>query len=189
MIEFGQPAALWTGLAIGLPILAHMAYRRITQKHAFPSLRFITPSQIPELGRKTPTDLPLLLLRILLFITIMLLLADPYWSRSAKPENSSNEKELIIAIDISPSMGGWNGLKEAKVIAADIISNSEEKIGLVTFGKKIENEWPVGTERKSLLESLEKISHGWGRGDAQILADRVGRLFGENTPQKKLRDY
>ena len=50
MIEFGQPAALWTGLAIGLPILAHMAYRRITQKHAFPSLRFITPSQIPELG-------------------------------------------------------------------------------------------------------------------------------------------
>ena len=177
---------MWTGLAIGLPILAHMAYQRITQKHAFPSLRFITPSQIPRTGRKTPTDLPLLLLRILLFITIMLLLADPYWSSSAKPENSSNEKELIIAMDISPSMGGWNGLEEAKVIAADIISNSEEKIGFVTFGKKIENEWPVGTEYKSLLESLEGISHGWGRGDAQILADRVWRLFGENTPYKKL---
>ena len=116
----------------------------------------------------------------------MLLLADPYWSSSAKPENFSNEKEMIIAIDISPSMGGWNGLKEAKVIAADIISNSEEKIGLVTFGKKIENEWPIGTEHKSLLSSLGEISHGWGRGDAQILADRVGRLFGENTPQKKL---
>ena len=186
MIEFGQPAALWTGLAIGLPILAHMAYRRITQKHAFPSLRFITPSQIPRTGRKTPTDLPLLLLRILLFITTMLLLADPYWSSSAKPENSSNEKELIIAMDISPSMGGWNGLEEAKVIAADIISNSEEKIGFVTFGKKIENEWPVGTDHKSLLGSLEGISHGWGSGDAQILADRVWRLFGENTPYKKL---
>ena len=186
MIEFGQPAALWTGLAIGLPVLAHMAYRRITQKHAFPSLRFIKPSQIPRTGRKTPTDLPLLLIRILLFITITLLLADPYWSSSAKPETSSNEKELIIAIDTSPSMGGWNSLNEAKVIAADIISNSEEKIGLVTFGKKIENEWPVGTDRKSLLESLEEISHGWGLGDAQILAGRVGRLFGENTPQKKL---
>ena len=186
MIEFGQPAALWTGLAIGLPVLAHMAYRRITQKHSFPSLRFITPSQIPRTGRKTPTDLPLLLIRILLFITITLLLADPYWSSSAKPETSSNEKELIIAIDTSPSMGGWNSLNEAKVIAADIISNSEEKIGLVTFGKKIENEWPVGTDRKSLLESLEEISHGWGLGDAQILAGRVGRLFGENTPQKKL---
>ena len=67
MIEFGQPAAFWTGLAIGLPILAHMAYRRITELHAFPSLRFITPSQIPRTGRKTPTDLPLLFLRILLF--------------------------------------------------------------------------------------------------------------------------
>ena len=188
MIEFGQPAALWTGLAIGLPILAHMAYRRITQKHAFPSLRFITPSQIPRTGRKTPTDLPLLLLRILLFITTVLLLADPYWSSSAKPENSSNEKELIIAIDISPSMGGWNGLEEAKVIAADIISNSEEKIGFVTFGKKIENEWPVGTERKVLLESLEGISHGWGRGDAQILADRVGGYLEKIHPQETSGD-
>ena len=186
MIEFGQPAALWTGLAIGLPILAHMAYRRITQKHAFPSLRFITPSQIPRTGRKTPTDLPLLLLRILLFITIVLLLADPYWSSSVKPETSSNEKELIIAIDVSPSMGGWNGLEEAKVTASDIISNSEEKVGLVTFGKKIESEWPVGTERKVLLESLEGISHVWARGDVQILVDRVVRLFGENTLQKKL---
>ena len=73
MIEFGQPAALWTGLAVGLPILAHMAYRRITERHAFPSLRFITPSQIPRTGRKTPTDLPLLLLRILLFLAIMFL--------------------------------------------------------------------------------------------------------------------
>ena len=35
MIEFSQPAALWTGLAIGLPILAHMAYQTVTRKHPF----------------------------------------------------------------------------------------------------------------------------------------------------------
>jgi len=93
MIEFGQPAALWTGLAIGLPILAHMAYRRITERHAFPSLRFITASQIPRTGRKTPTDLALLLLRILLFLAIMLLLADPYWSGTKLPDQGVNGKE------------------------------------------------------------------------------------------------
>ena len=39
MIEFSQPAALWTGLAIGLPVLAHMAYQTVTRKHPFSSLR------------------------------------------------------------------------------------------------------------------------------------------------------
>ena len=68
MLEFAQPAALWMGLSIGLPILAHMAYRRVTQKYAFPSLRFIRPSNIPRTGRKKPSDILLLILRILLFI-------------------------------------------------------------------------------------------------------------------------
>ena len=40
MIEFAQPLALWTGLAVGLPILAHLAYRRII-KNSFSSLRFV----------------------------------------------------------------------------------------------------------------------------------------------------
>ena len=54
MIEFAQPAALWTSLAIGLPLLAHMAYRRVTEKFYFPSLRFIRPSQIPRMGKRRP---------------------------------------------------------------------------------------------------------------------------------------
>ena len=53
MIEFAQPTALWTGLLIGLPVLAHMAYRRVTEKFYFPSLRFIRPSQIPRTGKRT----------------------------------------------------------------------------------------------------------------------------------------
>ena len=159
MIEFGQPAAFWTGIAIGLPILAHMAYRRITELHAFPSLRFITPSQIPRTGRKTPTDLPLLLLRILLFLAIMLLLADPYWSTSAAPDKTSNEKELIVAVDLSPSMAGWNGLVEAQGIASEIIGEAEGKIGLVTFGKNAEDELPVGTDTETLLRAVSKLSH------------------------------
>ena len=78
MIEFAQPAALWTALSIGLPILAHMAYRRVTEKFYFPSLRFIRPSQIPRAGKRTPSDILLLILRMLLFLVLAALLADPY---------------------------------------------------------------------------------------------------------------
>lgn len=186
MIEFGQPAALWTGLFIGLPILAHMAYRRITERHPFPSLRFITISQIPRTGRKTPTDIPLLLLRMILFLAIMLLLADPYWKTSDAREQTANETELLVAIDLTPSMAGWNGLEEAKIIASDIIQNAGGKVGVITFGKNPAEEWPVGTNIDSLAEAIAEVSHGWMRGDAQLLADRVGRMFGENTPEKKL---
>ena len=186
MIEFGQPAALWTGLAIGLPILAHMAYRRITERHAFPSLRFITASQIPRTGRKTPTDLALLLLRILLFLAIMLLLADPYWSGSKLPDQGVNGKELLIAVDTSPSMGGWNGMNQAKEMASAMIQQAEGKAGLISFGKSSLEEWSVGGKPETLLDAVSGLSHGWRRGDAQVLATQVSRLFGENSSQKKL---
>ena len=114
MIEFAQPAALWTALAVGLPILAHMAYRQVTQKHPFPSLRFIRPSRIPRTGKKKPSDIPLLLLRILLFLILSALLADPYWKNDSKPVITEQGKETLIAIDLSPSMAGWNGLAEQR---------------------------------------------------------------------------
>lgn len=186
MIEFGQPVAFWTGLAIGLPILAHMAYRRITERHAFPSLRFITASQIPRTGRKTPTDLALLLLRILLFLAIMLLLADPYWSGTKLPDQGVNGKELLIAIDTSPSMGGWNGMNQAKEIASAMIQQAEGKAGLISFGKSSLEEWSVGGKPETLLDAVSGLSHGWRRGDAQVLATQVARLFGEKSSQKKL---
>ena len=186
MIEFGQPTALWTGLAIGLPVLAHMAYRRITERHAFPSLRFITASQIPRTGRKTPTDLALLLLRILLFVAIMLLLADPYWSGTKLPDQSGNGKELLIAVDTSPSMGGWNGLNQAKEIALTLIQQAEGKAGLISFGNSSLEEWAVGGKPDALLDAVSGLSHGWRRGDAEVLATQVARLFGENSSPKKL---
>ena len=186
MIEFGQPAALWTGLAIGLPILAHMAYRRITERHAFPSLRFIKPSQIPRTGRKTPADLLLLLLRMLIFLVVMILLADPYWSGPELPDKTASGKELVIAVDTSPSMGGWNGMGEAREIANKLIQSTEDKTSVVSFGKKALEEWEAGYDRDTLLKKVTNLNHGWIRGDAQILAERAGGLFGENSGKKKL---
>ncbi len=186
MIEFGQPAALWTGLAIGLPILAHMAYRRITERHAFPSLRYIKPSQIPRTGRKTPADLLLLLLRMLIFLVVMILLADPYWSGPELPDKTASGKELVIAVDTSPSMGGWNGMGEAREIANKLIQSTEDKTSVVSFGKKALEEWEAGYDRDTLLKKVTNLNHGWRRGDAQVLAERAGGLFGENSGKKKL---
>ena len=187
MIEFAQPAALWTALAVGLPILAHMAYRQVTRKYPFPSLRFIRPSRIPRTGRKKPSDLLLLLLRILLFLTLSALLADPYWIRESTPD-AKNEvgKETLLAIDVSPSMQGWNGLEDARNLALRLIDEEEGKVGLVAFGQNILGEWKPGVGKEELTQAVEGLRHDWKKGNAQTLLDRATGLFSPSATEKKL---
>ena len=186
MIEFGQPAALWTGLAIGLPILAHMAYRRVTEKFYFPSLRFIRPSQIPRTGKRTPSDIPLLLLRILLFLFLTALLADPYWKSPAVPVSEDEGEEVVIAIDLSPSMAGWGGLEEAKEKALLLLNNESGKIGLLTFGQSILEQIDVGTDRETIKVKIEALKNDWSRGNAQVMLDRLPNTFSEKATRRKL---
>ena len=187
MIEFAQPAALWTALAVGLPILAHMAYRQVTRKHPFPSLRFIRPSRIPRTGRKKPSDLLLLFLRVLLFLALSALLADPYWMPESSPDTKDNSgKETLLAIDVSPSMAGWGGLEEARNLALRLIEEDEGKLGLVAFGQNILAEWKPGADKKELTEAVEGLSHDWKKGNAQTLLDRAPGLFSPSATEKKL---
>jgi hypothetical protein len=186
MIEFGQPAALWTSLAIGLPILAHMAYRRVTEKFYFPSLRFIRPSQIPRTGKRTPSDIPLLLLRILFFLFLTALLADPYWKSPAVPVSEDDGEEVVIAIDLSPSMAGWGGLDEAKEKALLLLKNESGKIGLLTFGQSILEQIDVGTDRESIKVKIEALKNDWSRGNAQVMLDRLPNIFSDKATRRKL---
>ena len=186
MIEFAQPAALWTALAVGLPIMAHMAYRQITQKHPFPSLRFIRPSRIPRTGKKKPTDLLLLLLRVLLFLILSALLADPYRKNESSPAAMDDGKETLIAIDLTPSMSGWNALTEAKGEAMRLIDEKQGKVGLVTFGQSIIGEWKPGIEKDKLKEAVEGLEFDWEKGSAQILLDRAPGLFSPSATEKTL---
>ena len=186
MIEFAQPGALWTALAIGLPILAHMAYRRVSQKHAFPSLRFIRPSQIPRTGRKTPTDFPLLLLRILLFLILAFLLADPHWKTDSSSASGDIQQETLFALDLSPSMAGWGALEEAKNLLEARVDETEGRSGMLTFGAEVLDEWVMGTQPEELKEALAELSHDWRKGEAQGMLERVSSLFSDAAVSKRL---
>ena len=186
MIEFAQPAALWTALGVGLPLLAHMAYRRVTEKFYFPSLRFIRPSQIPRTGKRTPTDIPLLILRILLFLVLAILLADPYWKSDALPVTEEGSEETLIAIDLSPSMSGWRGLEEAKREALNFIENTPGKLGLIGFGHSIIKKVEIGNNREKIREVIQGLSVDWRRGNAQVLLDQTPKLFSEQAVRRKM---
>jgi hypothetical protein len=186
MIEFAQPAALWTALSIGLPILAHMAYRRVTEKFYFPSLRFIRPSQIPRAGKRTPSDILLLILRILLFLVLAALLADPYWKRESQSVDEGSMNETVILIDLSPSMAGWDGLIEAKEKSMALLEEIDGSVGLVTTNDLSSKDLNVGQDRNILKSEIESLSHGWSHVNAQLILDRVPKMFSENATTKKL---
>jgi hypothetical protein len=57
---------------------------------------------------------------------------------------------------------------------------------VIAYGQTSVLEWPIGTNKNELLDKVGGLSHGWGSGDAQVLLDRIDRIFGENALQKKL---
>ena len=184
MIEFGQPFALWAGLSIGLPVFAHMAYQTVTRKHAFPSLRFIGPTNIPRTGRKTPRDWLLLLSRILLFILITILLADPYWTQRNEISDKIAKSQAIIAVDLSPSMGGWNALAEAKVQVKSKLAEGEFDYRVVGFNA---NEVQLVTlPEKKKNDTIDQLKHTWQKGDAQMFLDKIPDFFEQGIDRKKL---
>ncbi len=188
MIEFGQPLALWTGLAVAMPILAHLAYRRIAQKLPFSSLRFLRSSTIPRSGRRKPSDWTMLWLRIIIFLLLALLLADPYWQEKepASPQ-ALDRSERLFLLDSTPSMGGWGawqaGLSE---IRSRLEQDSDVRFGLLLFQDGSLLEWPTGTSREELLSLLDQVKLQNSPAGLQAMIDRAPALFSSGLHSKKI---
>ena len=102
---------------------------------------------------KKPSDILLLLLRVILFLALSALLADPYWMPESSPEKKAESgKETLLAIGVSPSMAGWGGLEEARNLALSLIDEEEGELGLVVFGQNILAEWKPGTGKNELTD-------------------------------------
>ena len=188
MMEFGQPLALWTGLAIALPIIAHLAYQRIAHKVSFSSLRFLRSSSIPRTGRRKPSDWLLLLLRILLFVLLTLLLADPYWQKpdldNPLPSGSS---QSIFVIDCSPSMAGWGAWDEMmEEIDVRLQNSVDEKFGLLAIQQGALIEWAVGSKKEDLQKAIEELTPQSSALGIQTLIDRSADLFSPQAGLKKV---
>ncbi len=190
MIEFGQPLALFSGIAIGMPVLAHMAYRTITEKRLFSSLRFISPTTIPRSGRKRPSDWLLLLLRVLLFLMITGMLADPHWlgSSSVDPVPISNDKRLHL-IDCSLSMSGWGAWDEAMTALRDQFSDHTSGHGLLAWSDDGLIEWPCGSSLENLRKAVESLSPVHGPSKLNAMLERAKKIMDTEKTLGEIRVY
>ena len=87
----------WLGLAsLLLPLLVHLFSRRHTRVLPFPSLRFLEPSRLLPTRQTRLSDVPLLLLRLLLLAVATAALAQPLWSPNARDTGVGVARVLIV---------------------------------------------------------------------------------------------
>ncbi len=119
MLTLGIPAFLLAGaLAMAVPLALHLIRRRPPLRAPLPTARFLTEDPRNAVRVSRPTDLRLLVLRMLLLLLFGLALARPAWVPA--PEGTST----LVLLDRGSAMrgDGWRAaLSEARrsLIGAD----------------------------------------------------------------------
>ena len=126
------------------------------------------------------------MLRILLFLILAFLLADPHWKTDSSSASGDIQKETLFALDLSPSMAGWGALEEAKNLLEARVDETEGRSGMLTFGAEVLDEWAMGTQPEELKEALAELSHDWRKGEAQGMLERVSSLFSDAAASRRL---
>lgn len=79
-----QPWA-WVGLVtLGAPVLIHLLARHRQRELAFPSLRFVRATQLAALKRRVISDVPLLVVRLLILAAAIAALAAPVFVSASR---------------------------------------------------------------------------------------------------------
>jgi hypothetical protein len=99
-----QPAALWLLVLGAVPIAIHLLRTRRAKRMAFPSVRFIRPSQTASVRLHAPSDLLLLAIRVAIVVLAALACAQPLWITPAREASWNARTARAIVVDSSESM-------------------------------------------------------------------------------------
>jgi hypothetical protein len=99
-----NPAA-WAGvLVLAVPLIIHMLSRRSAQQRRFPTLRFFGDTRTSAIRRTRVTDIPLLLLRMLVLLFAVAALAQPHLLTDQRRGRMLQQTSRIVVVDTSASM-------------------------------------------------------------------------------------
>ena len=192
MLTFASPFFLWGLLGLAGPVLIHLINRDLFRPLVFPSIKFILRGKLPVERKRRLRDWLLLALRMLLFAALVTALARPQWQpESALATNGAEEGELVILIDASASMGGWDvwpaALAQAEALlaqhqpapAAIVVSGAgpvalepltRDYSRLRSFLAPIQPQPVAGDHRESLRQAVRLFS-GPGPATLAVVSD------------------
>ncbi|MCC5806910.1 MAG: BatA domain-containing protein [Opitutales bacterium] len=173
MLTFGAAGFLFGLLALAAPVIAHLMQREMALPVRFPSIRFITLARQPREERRRLRDLLLLAMRLLLLAAIVFALAQPQWEPRAAAAAPADGHETIILVDTSASIGGWDGLAEAREALRDVLAErGDRRVGLVLFAHRV----------------LEQLEPGAAPADVRRIVDEAQAVPARGRPGEALRE-
>jgi len=157
-MSFLYPLLLAGVAAIGIPIVLHMIRRRTRNRVTFSSLMFV-PATVPRFrDRSRLENLPLLILRCLIFCLLAFAFSRPFFRRPAVDNSVQLAKQIVVLIDTSASMrrsGIWTqAVAEAQSVLSD--AGAEDRVCVMSFDQNTST--LMGFEQWAALEPARRAS-------------------------------
>ena len=131
----------WLGLlALAVPVLIHLLGRRSARIRKFPTLRFISASQLMATRWTRPSDLALLAVRLGIIAASVAALADPLLLTAGRERGRGRSVARAIIVDTSESMmrasrprrGGDRAMDRARAESERLASDASTSVILQT---------------------------------------------------------
>jgi hypothetical protein len=128
----------WIGaIALALPIAVHLLRRHRAARRSFPTLKFLPEARVVAVRRHRPTDVSLMVVRLLIVGAAIVALAQPIWrDRASASRSASTELARAVVVDrnlpqASQTVGGETATSQVVVETADIRAGLASAIGWV----------------------------------------------------------
>ncbi len=134
-----QPTSLWLAVLVAVPIAIHLLRTRRARRLAFPSVRFVRPSQTASVRLHAPSDLLLLALRVAIVLLAALACAQPLWITPAREASWNARTARAIVVDTSESMRDPSALEPVqRIVARESEAFVTRTFEVATLGSGIE---------------------------------------------------
>lgn len=137
MISFANPWAWIGAIALALPIAVHLLRRHRATRRLFPTLRFLPEARVVAVRRHRPTDVSLMVVRLLIVAAAIVALAQPIWrdrASASSPAPSELARAVIIDRTVPQALhavGGETATTQVVVEPGDIRAGVASAIGWV----------------------------------------------------------
>jgi aerotolerance regulator-like protein/VWA domain-containing protein len=165
--------------AIAVPVLVHLIQRERKRVIEFPSLMFVRRIPYQSVRRRRIRHWFLLLMRAAAMALIVAAFARPFFPQgAAAAAAASGDREVVLLIDQSASMGYGNHWQQARDRAVEAIRSlgSNDKATIVLFGRNAEEQVRATGDRGRLEAAVNaaRVTSGATRyGPALKLAESI----------------
>ncbi len=175
-------------LLLALPVLIHLVQKQQASGIKFPSLMFLHRIPQQQKRRLVIRHWVLLLLRCLLLLLLVLAFARPFFDRADSAIESGNaQRDSVIVLDRSYSMGVADHWRQAQTAALDYIAakRPQDRVGLILFDDEVEVVSDLTADGDGLRAIVERQQPGLRATRLRIAVEQADRLLAASIAEQR----